>query len=405
MGKIDFSKVGFDTKAIHAGQAVDPSNGALATPIFQTSTFCFQTVEEGMAKFAKTMPGFVYSRSGNPTTRALELKLAALEGGEDAVATASGMGAVGGVVVGLIKAGDHIICDNTTYGGTSVVMRTNMPQFGVDVTFVDTSNLQEVENAFKPNTKMVYFESSSNPTMKVTDVKAVCDIAKKHGVKVVVDNTFSPPPIEFPLQLGADIVLHSLTKYINGHGDVLGGIVVGSKEDIALIRGNAVTKLCGAPPSPFNSYLVLRGIKTLALRVERHCSNALKMAQYLEKSPYVKKVYYPGLESSEYHEVAKKQMHGMYTGILSFELKDEVKGHTAFEACKKLLNSLTIADIAVSLGDPDTLIEHPASMTHANVPQAEREAAGIRDGLVRLSVGLENVDDLIADFENAFSKL
>ena len=405
MSKIDLNDVMFETMVIHAGQEPDKGTGALSTPIFQTSTFCFETVEEGAAKFSKEIPGYVYSRGGNPTNRALEIKCAALEGGEDCVATASGMGAIGAVLLGLVKTGDHIVSGDTIYGGTSVVMRTNMPNLGIDVTFVDTTKPEEVEKAINERTKVIYFETVTNPTLKLADIEETAKIAKKHGVKLVVDNTFSPPPILSPLKLGADFVIHSVTKYINGHGDVIGGVIIGPKDDIAVIRGNYVTKICGTPPSPFNSYLVMRGMKTLPIRVREHCKNAMEMAEYLEKNEYVKTVYYPGLKSHPQHELAKKMLNGMYTGMIAFELKDDVKGLSAFEAGKKFLNNLKIASIAVSLGDPDTLIEHPASMTHASVPPESRLEVGITDGLIRLSVGLENVKDLIKDFEQSFAKL
>lgn len=405
MGKINLNEVKFETKVIHAGQEPEKLTGALTTPIFLTSTFCFDTVEEGAGKFDKSIPGYVYSRGGNPTNRALELKCAAIEEGEDCVATASGMGAIGAVMVGLLRHGDHVICGDTIYGGTSVVMRTNLEQFGIKTTFVDTANLEEVEAAINDKTKLIYFETPTNPTMRLTDIKAVSEITKRHGLKLVVDNTFAPPPIQYPLKLGADIVVHSVTKYLNGHGDVIGGVVIGSKEDIAVIKGNGVTKICGTPPSPFNSYLVMRGMKTLYLRIKQHCENAMTVAKYLEGNPYVKAVYYPGLESHPQHELAKSQMNEFYTGMLSFELKDNVKGMDAFNAGKKLLNNLKIPSIAVSLGDPDTLIEHPASMTHASVPKEAREAVGITDGLIRLSVGLENATDLIADFEQSFASI
>lgn len=405
MSKIDLSKVDFETMVIHAGQEPDSATGALSTPIYQTSTFCFNTVEDAMAIGAGTKPGYMYTRPGNPTTRALEAKLAAIEGGEMAICTSSGMGAIGSALIGMVRFGDHIVSGDTLYGGTDYVMRTNMPDIGVDVTFVDTSDYAQIEQAITPKTKVLYFETPTNPTMKVTDIKKVCEIAHRHGVKVIVDNTFAPPPIQRPLALGADIVLHSVTKYINGHGDVLGGVVIGSKEDIGKIKARGVTKLCGTPPAPINSYLVLRGLKTLCMRVEKHCSNALEMAKYLEAHPYVSKVFYPGLESHPQHNLCMEQMNGMYTGMMSFELKEGINGMSAFEAGKKLLNSLTIPAIAVSLGDPDTLIQHPASMTHDNVPKADREAIGITDGLIRLSVGLESVRDLKADFDQAFDKL
>ena len=407
MSKIDFSNVDFETLIVHAGQEHDSAYGALATPIYQTSTFCFDTVEEGAAKFAKQIPGYhpVYSRSGNPTTRAFELKCAAMEGGEDAVATASGMGAVGSVMLAFLKTGDHIIFDNSVYGGTNFVAESNLPPLGIEVSRVDTADIEALKAAIKPNTKIVYFETPNNPMIKVTDVAAV-KAAVGPDIRVVVDATFAPPPIQHVLKLGADIVLHSITKYINGHGDALGGIVVGSAADMGVVRANCMTKINGCPPSPFNSYLVLRGMKTLAVRMEKHCANAMAIAKDLEGNPYVKTVYYPGLESDPSHELACKQMeNGMFGGMVSFELNDDVKGLSSFEAGKKLLNNLTIPAIAVSLGDPDTLIEHPASMTHAGVAPEARLAAGITDGLVRLSVGLESAKDLIADFEQAFAAI
>lgn len=403
MSKIDLKNVDFETLIIHAGQEPDKAYGSLATPIYQTSTFCFETVEEGAAKFANQIPGFVYSRGGNPTTRAFELKCAAMEGGEDAVAAASGMGAVGSVMTAFLHPGDHAIFDTAVYGGTNYVATTNLPGMGVEVSRVDTGDLEAVKAAIRPNTKMIYFETPNNPMMKVTDVRAIKDIAGA-DIRVVVDGTFAPPPVQHVLQLGADIVLHSITKYINGHGDALGGVVIGRADDIRLIRANSVTKINGCPPSPFNSYLVLRGMKTLALRMKQHCASAMEIARYLEANPYVKAVYYPGLKSHPQHELASRQMeNGMYGGMISFELKDDVKGLSSFEAGKKLLNSLKIPAIAVSLGDPDSLIEHPASMTHANVSPEDRLAAGITDGLIRLSVGLESAKDLIADFEQAFA--
>ena len=405
MSKIDLKNVDFETLIIHAGQEPDKAYGSLATPIYQTSTFCFETVEEGAAKFANQIPGFVYSRGGNPTTRAFELKCAAMEGGEDAVAAASGMGAVGSVMTAFLHPGDHAIFDTAVYGGTNYVATTNLPGMGVEVSRVDTGDLEAVKAAIRPNTKMIYFETPNNPMMKVTDVRAIKDIAGA-DIRVVVDGTFAPPPVQHVLQLGADIVLHSITKYINGHGDALGGVVIGRADDIRLIRANSVTKINGCPPPPVNSYLVLRGMKTLALRMKQHCASAMEIARYLEANPYVKAVYYPGLESHPQHELASRQMeNGMYGGMISFELKDDVKGLSSFEAGKKLLNSLKIPAIAVSLGDPDSLIEHPASMTHANVSPEDRLAAGITDGLIRLSVGLESAKDLIADFEQAFAAI
>lgn len=405
MSKINLENVHFETKLIHAGQGPDPATGALATPIYQTSTFCFESVEDAMAIGGGQKPGYMYSRSANPTVKSLEIKLAAMEGGEAAICSASGMGAIGSLLIGLLDTGDHIVCGDTIYGGTDYVMRTNMPALGIGVSFVDTSDLQALEAAIKPNTKLIYFETPTNPTMKLADIKAISEIGKRHNVKVAVDNTFAPPPIQYPLALGADLVVHSVTKYINGHGDVLGGVVVGNAEDIGKVKARGITKLCGTPQSPFCAYLTLRGMKSMFLRVHQHCKNAMILAEYLENSPFVARVNYPGLPSHPQHELAKTQMNGLYTGILSFELKDGIQGLSSFEAGKKFLNSLTIPEIAVSLGDPDSLVEHPASMTHDNVPKEAREAIGITDGLIRFSVGLENIEDLKADCEQAFASI
>lgn len=405
MAKYDISKLKFETKVIHAGQSPEKLYGALATPIYQTSTFCFENVEEGSKKFAKEIEGYVYTRGGNPTNRALELKAAAIEEGEECVATASGMGAIGAVMVAFLKTGDHIICGDVVYGGTSVVMRTNLPQFGIEVSFVDTSDCQAVQKAIKPNTKLLYYETPTNPTMKVTDIKKMSEICKKHNIIHVVDNTFAPPPLQFPLKLGADIVVHSVTKYLNGHGDVLGGLVIGRAKDIDIIRGNSVTKICGTTPAPINSFLVLRGMKTLNLRMIKHSQNALEVTKFLASHEHIAKVNYPGLKEHPQHALAKEQMNGLFSGMLSFELKDKIKGLSSFEAGKKLLNNLNIASIAVSLGDPDTLVQHPASMTHANVPKEARLEAGITDGLIRLSVGLEAYEDIIDDFSQALNKI
>ena len=404
MSKFNYDEVGFGTLAIHAGQEPEAPYRSLATPIYQTSTFCFDSVEQGTRIFCGEEKGFAYSRSGNPTTAALERKIAALEGGEACVATASGMGAIGSVLVGLLKAGDHVVAGECLYGCTSFVLRETMEKFGVDVTFVDTSDLDAVDAAIKDNTRLVYFETPTNPTMVLTDIEAIAKVAHARGVRVVVDNTFAPPPIQKPLSLGADIVLHSGTKYLNGHGDVICGFVIGSADDMGLLRRTAMSKLCGSNPSPFNSFLVLRGLMTLELRMTRHCENGMKVAEYLRSNPYVKNVYYPGLSNHPQHELAAKQMNG-FSGILSFELKNEINGMDGFTACKKMVNGLKIASIAVSLGDPETLIQHPASMTHANMPKEAREMAGISDNLIRLSVGLENAEDLIADFEQAFSMI
>lgn len=405
MSKIDYEKVSFGTLSIHAGQEPDPAYGALATPIYQTSTFCFETVEHGSQVFSGEIPGYAYSRGGNPTTASLEQKVAALEGGEACVAASSGMGAVGSVFVGLLQAGDHVISGECVYGSSAVVLKETLSKFQIEVTFLDTSDLNAVESAIKPNTKIIFFETPTNPTMRLTDITAISTLAHTRNIRVVVDNTFAPPPIQYPLKLGADIVLHSGTKYLNGHGDVICGFVVGNADDIGTIRKGAATKLCGSTPSPFNSFLVLRGLQTLELRMARHCENGLAVAKYLENNSYIDVVSYPGLKSHPQYELAKAQMNSRYSGIMSFELKDGINGMDSFNACKKMINQLKIASIAVSLGDPETLIQHPASMTHANMSKEDRKAAGIKENLIRLSCGLENSSDIIADFEQAFSIL
>ena len=402
---MELKNSGFGTKAIHAGGAPDKFYGALATPIYQTSTFCFDTVESAGAVFSGQVMGYGYSRGANPTVAALEAKIAALEGAEACVATASGMGAVGGVALGVLKAGDHAICAECVYGCTDTVFRQTLPALGVEVSFVDTTDLEAVKGAIRENTKLVYFETLSNPTMDLTDIAAVAKIAHEHGILVAVDNTFTPPPQVYPLKEGADLVLHSCTKYINGHGDVIAGAILGSNELILPIRMNITSKICGTTLSPFNAYLILRGLQTMELRMARHCENGLAVAEYLERQPEVEAVYYPGLKAFPQHALAEKLMNGRYGGMISFELKDDVYSMGGFTACKKLLNSLKLASIAVSLGDPETLIQHPASMTHANVPPEARKAAGIRENLIRLSLGLENKEDIIADFEQAFKAL
>lgn len=407
MSELNLNETRFDTQAIHAGYRRDSDYGALATPIYQTSTFTFPSADYAMKVFSGEIPGYDYTRAGNPTVRVFEEKIAQLEGGEDAVATSSGMGAISSALLGLFQMGDHIVCGSTVYGCTDVVMREILPSLGITATFVDTGDLAAVEAAIQPNTKAIYFETPANPTMQVTDIAAVSALKQSHpGLRVIVDNTFAPPPVQRPLSLGADVVVHSVTKYINGHGDVIGGVVVGTKADIAQVRSRAMGKICGTPLTPFSAYLIIRGMKTLGLRVRRHCENALALAQYLETCPEVEKVYYPGLPSmGKDYEIARRQMNGLYSGIFSFVLKEGTHGLSAFDAAKKLMDNLKIPAIAVSLGDPDTLIQHPASMTHVKVPKQVREQVGITDGMLRFSVGLEDAEDLKADFAQAFAKL
>lgn len=406
MSHIDFTKTGFATKAIHAGAYDDQQYGALATPIFQTSTYTFDSVEEGGDVFAGKTNKYAYCRHGNPTVKSLEIKLAALEGAEAAVATGSGMGAISSCLIGLLKAGDHVVASDCVYGCTDVVMRQILPTLGIETSRVNTTDLAAVEAAIKPNTKMVYFETVANPVMRVTDIEAIAEIAHKHNCIVVVDNTFTPPPICTPLKHGADFVVHSMTKYLNGHGDVVAGCICGPQADIKTITSRAVGKMTGSELTPFAAYLVIRGLKTLDLRVKQHSENAKKVAEFLEKQPYIKAVYNPCLASNAEDKArADKQFEGgLTTGMVTFETK-EYKGMSDFEVAKKLVNGLTIPGIGVSLGDADSLIQHPASMTHANVPEEGQIAAGITKGMIRFSVGLECAEDLIADLEQSAANL
>lgn len=406
MNSEELKDMGFSTRAIHAGkEPTDEAHGALSTPIYQTSTFCFESIEEGIAKFKGEIPGYMYSRGGNPTVVALQEKLAILEGGEACVATSSGMGAVGSVMLGLLRAGDHVVFGDCVYGCTDVVIETMLPRFGIEVTPVDTSDLDAVEAALRPNTKMIYFETPTNPMMKLTDIAGVARLARGRGIKVVVDNTFAPPPVQRPLDLGADLVVHSMTKYLNGHGDVLAGCVIGSAEDIDAIRVYASTKISGSVLGPAEAFLVIRGLQTLGLRMQRHCENALALAKWLEASPKVKRVLYAGLESSPQHELAKRQMNGLYSGMFSFEFEEGINGMSSFEAGEGFADSLKLAHIAVSLGDPSSLVEHPMTMTHDNVSPEGCAQMGITEGVFRFSAGLEDTADLIADFEQALSAL
>lgn len=400
-----YKKSGFGTMAIHSGQETDLFYGALATPVYQTSTFCFENMEAVDAVFAGAEKGYVYTRGSNPTVEVLQKRIAMLEGGEACIVTSSGMGAIGSVMLGLLKSGDHLVCGDCVYGPTKSLVGNSLKELGIEATFVDTGNMQNVEDAIQENTKLIYFETPSNPSMIMTDIEAISKFAHSKGILVVVDGTFAPPPVQRPLALGADIVLHSVTKYYNGHGDVIAGAVIGNSQIIAQIKSKAVTCLCGTPLSPMSAFLVLRGIQTMELRMERHCKNAMALARLLEEHPYVERVNYPGLKSYPQHELAVRQMNEMYGGIMSFVLKDNINGLDGNTAARKLLNSLTVPSIAVSLGDPATLIEHAASMTHKRFSKEEREHMGIPDGLLRLSVGLENTEDLCADFAHALEQL
>ena len=395
---MEIKKCGLGTTAIHAG-TLKNLYGTLAMPIYQTSTFIFDSAEQGGRRFALEEAGYIYTRLGNPTTTVLEDKIAALEEGEAAVATSSGMGAISSTLWTVLKAGDHVVTDKTLYGCTFALMCHGLTRFGIEVTFVDTSNLDEVKNAMKENTRVVYLETPANPNLKIVDIEALAKLAHTNpNTLVIVDNTFATPYMQKPLTLGADVVVHSVTKYINGHGDVIAGLVITNKALADQIRFVGLKDMTGAVLGPQDAYYIIRGMKTFEIRMERHCKNARKVVEFLNNHPKIERVYYPGLETHPGYEIAKKQMKD-FGAMISFELKG------GFEAGKTLLNNLKLCSLAVSLGDTETLIQHPASMTHSPYTKEEREAAGITDGLVRLSVGLENVEDIIADLEQGLEKI
>lgn len=388
------TKSGFATRAIHHGYDPQSHNGALNPPVYMSSTFAFETAEQGGRMFAGEEQGFIYSRIANPTLALLESRLAVLEGGEAALATASGMGAITSVFWTFIAPGDEIIVDRTLYGCTFAYFRHGLEKFGIKHTHVDLTDPTELEKAISDKTKIVYFETPANPNMRLVDIEAISDIAHKHGAKVVVDNTYCTPYLQRPIELGADIVVHSATKYLGGHGDLMAGAVIGRAEDLEQVRLVGLKDMTGAVLSPQDANLVMRGLKTLELRMERHCDNAEKIAAFLENHPKVEKVFYPGLESFAQYELAKKQM-ARFGGMIAFELKGGI------EEGRKLMNGLNMITRAVSLGDAETLIQHPASMTHSTYTPEERAEYQITDGLIRLSAGLESIDDILADLEQA----
>ncbi|KKM10983.1 methionine gamma-lyase [Clostridiales bacterium PH28_bin88] len=388
----------FDTLAVRAGQEnYDPVTGAIATPIYQTTNYAVANVDEGAARCVDLEAGYIYTRLWNPTQKALEEKVAALEGGEAALATGSGVAAITAFFTEVLKSGDHVVSDGTVYSATQYFFSEILPKFGVEVTFVDTSNPGNVEQAIRQNTRVIYFETPANPTIKLVDIAKVVEIAKGHGIMTAVDSTFASPYLQRPLSVGVDVVIHAATKYLGGHGDVQGGVVIGKKDLIMKIREGTLKNM-GGIIDPFAAWLIIRGIKTLAIRMEKHCANAMAVARYLEAHPKVDRVYYPGLPSHPQHELAKRQMSG-FGGMIAFEVKG------GLEAGKTLLNSVRLCRLAVSLGDADTLIQHAASMTHVLVPREERLKAGITDGLIRLSVGIEDHRDIVADLEQAFKQV
>ena len=391
---------GFGTKAIHGGKMKDTQYGALTMPIYQTSTFEFDCCEQGGRRFAGEEKGYIYTRLGNPSISAVENKVALLEGGEACAAASSGMGAVSACLWSIAGAGKHILADETLYGCTFALLNHGMTRYGVEVTFVDTSDLEQVKANLKENTVCVYLETPANPNLKISDIQAVAELAHAYNpaIQVVCDNTFASPYLQRPLELGADVVIHSATKCLNGHGDVIAGFVVGTEAFINEVKMFGLKDMTGATLGPFEAFLIMRGLKTMEIRMERHCENAKKVAEYLVKQEKVERVYYPGLETHPGYEIAKKQMQD-FGAMISFEVKGGKEGGMKF------VNSLSMIPIAVSLGDAETLVQHPASMTHSVYTEEELKAAGISAGLIRLSVGLENAEDIIADLELGFSKI
>ncbi|WP_096186100.1 methionine gamma-lyase [Evansella halocellulosilytica] len=391
------TKRSLETRMIHGTFDRQKHYGSLTPPIYQTSTFSFETAEQGEARFAGNESGYMYSRLGNPTVDALEKKIADLEGGEEGIAFSSGMAAVSAVLYALVKSGDHILVSEGVYGCTFGLLKMMKEKFNVDYDLINMDSEETIESMIKDNTKALYIETPINPTMKLVDIDMVVNVAKKRNLPVVVDNTFCSPYLQQPLALGADIVLHSATKYIGGHGDVVAGLVVGKSEFIQEVR-MTTQKDIGGILSPFDAWLLIRGLKTLAVRMDRHCENANKLFDQLKRHPKIKSIVYPGDPEFVQHELAKKQMKH-YGGLISFEI-DGSK-----ETAQKVMNELSMIQVAVSLGDAETLIQHPATMTHAVVPDEERERMGVTDQLLRLSVGLESVDDIWDDLANGLNKI
>ncbi len=387
--KSEDRKLRFGTLAIHAGQQPDPSTGAIMTPIFQTSTYAQSAPAEHL--------GYEYARVSNPTRTALEGNLAALENARHGISFASGVAGMDAIMKGL-RPGDRVVGCNDMYGGTFRLFRQVFGPFGLLFDFIDMTDLANVEKALSPDVKMLWVETPTNPLMRIVDIKAVCDLVKDRGIDTVVDNTFASPYLQQPLDLGADIVLHSTTKYLGGHSDVIGGIVCTNRDDWEE-KLRFQIKSSGAVPGPMDCFLTLRGTKTLHLRMERHCANARRVVQFLVEHPAVDSVLYPGLPDHPGHDVASRQMHD-FGGMLSFTLKDD-----SIEAVHRLLSATRVFTLAESLGGVESLIEHPASMTHASVPAEERRAAGLNDSLIRVSVGIEDIEDLLVDLDQALQKV
>jgi methionine-gamma-lyase len=387
---------GFNTKLIHAG-ALEDEYGSATVPIYQTSTFRFKNAQEGADCFSGKSKGYIYTRIANPTIRAFEQNIAALENGFDGIATSSGMGAITSVYMALLGANSHIISSDAVYGPARGVLEQDFSRFNVEASFVNTSDIENIKAAIKPNTKVLYIETPANPTMDITDILVCAKIAKENNLILVVDNTFCSPYLQKPLDLGADVVLHSVTKFINGHADIVGGVIVTKDPELyKKIRHSMVYMGCNMDPT--QAYMVLRGVKTLSLRIERAQESAMKIAKFLQSHPKVAWIRYPGLETHPQYDLAKTQMKG-FGAMMSFGLKG------GYIAGSKLMDNVHLAVLAVSLGGVETLIQHPASMTHATVSKENKMSAGITDDLVRFSVGIEDVEDIIADLKQGLESV
>jgi len=398
MKREQVEKLGFATQSIHGGFSADET-GSLTTPIYQAATFSFDSAEQGGRIFLAEEEGAFYTRVGNPTTSQLENKLAILEGAEAALALSSGMGAITATLWTILKAGDHIVSSQTIYGCTHELFELGLSKFGVEVSFVDMKDPENVRKAMRQHTRLVFVETPANPNLILNDIQAISDIAHENeNCLVMADNTFATPYLQKPLALGADIVVHSATKYLNGHGDVIAGFTAGTQELMDEIRVNGLKYMTGASLSPFDAFLIIRGMKTLDIRMDRHCDNADAVAEFLDNHPAVEKVYYPGLKDFPQYNLAKRQMKRS-GAIISFEVKG------GFDNGKKAINGVELCRIAVSLGDAETLVQHPASMTHLAYSEEDLAKADISQGLIRLSVGLENSEDIIADLKQTLDRI
>jgi methionine-gamma-lyase len=385
----------FATLAVHAGEGPCPATGALDTPIYQSTTYVSADADEMAAVYGERKFGYMYTRYGNPTIHALQAKMAALERGEAALAFASGMAAISSAVLGYVKAGDHVVAARSLYGAAYHFLDQKLPRLGASTTFVQSTRVEDFEKALRPNTRLIYFETPSNPILEILDIAALAALARARSVPTMLDNTFASPALQQPLALGVTVVVHSATKYLCGHGDAMGGIVVGPKAYIDELRHEYLRDF-GGVISPFNAWLILRGLRTLHLRMPAHCANAQKIAEFLDRHPRVERVNYPGLPRHPGHDIARQQM-GAFGAMISFEVKG------GYERGKTVMDRVKIFARAASLGDTRSLIVHSASTSHRAVPREQRLAIGITDGLVRLSVGIEAAEDLIADLDQALA--